>query len=272
MYELESSESKSSLEKRSQGLAKEDDSNYDDGDRSDGVILPPVEDIACVDGDSLAGDTADNTLGVKAPSHYIFYGMFSFICFGPLSTNFSATLAFGTPLTQTVAERKENSRAAQRLKEIEHRDVERSIGLARGMDMQGKFTMGLIAQKEDDADREDRQLRFLALTKKIDASQKLLDTMVLIADKTSASAQSAVWTKITDLTEKIESMLEELEEQKKPTNRVTNPIVSRVLEQASASIGVDLRSDNAVSLTEGVHNVDIENEDSGSFPEFLNNN
>ena len=111
------------------------------------------------------------------------------------------------------------------------------------------------------------------MTKKIDASQKLLDTMILIADKTAASAQSAVWTKkITDLTEKIESMLEELEEQKKPTPRVTNPIVSQVLEHVLASIGVDLCSNNAVTLTEGVHNDDIVNDDSGSFSEFLNNN
>ncbi len=79
--------------------------------------------------------------------------------------------------------------------------------------MQGKYTMGLIAQKEDDTDREEWQMHFLALTKKIDASQKLLDTMILIADKTSALAGSTVWSKISDLTEKIELMLEELDEQ-----------------------------------------------------------
>ena len=100
--------------------------------------------------------------------------------------------------------------------------------------------MELIAQKEDDAEREERQMQFLALTKKIDASQKLLDTMILIAEKMSAEAGSSVWSKISDRTEKIESMLEELEEQQKPRARVTNSIVLHVLEQASMSIGVDL--------------------------------
>ena len=153
-YELESSESKSQLEKRSQGGtvndpttrrssrsdAMEDDNNDDDGARSQDVIRPPVEDIACIDGNSAASGvegvaSAENPFGVKAPPHDMFYSMLSFVCFGPLTTNFSATLAFGTPLTQTVAERKKNLRAAQCLKEMERRDAERSAGHAREMNM-----------------------------------------------------------------------------------------------------------------------------------------
>ena len=102
--------------------------------------------------------------------------MLSFVCFGPLTANFSVTIAFGIPLSQTPREWKENLCAVQQMKEAECRDAEHSVGHGQVMNMQGKFTMGLIAQKEDDTEREERQIRFLALTKKIDASQKLLDT------------------------------------------------------------------------------------------------
>jgi hypothetical protein len=215
----------------------------------------------------VEGDASlDNPFAVTAPRQYMFYGMLSFVCFGPLTANFSVTLAFGTPLSQTPKGQKENSCAAQRMKEAERRDAEHSVGHGQGMNMQGKFTMGLIAQKEDDAEREERQMRFLALTKKIDASQKLLDTMILIAEKMSAEAGSSVWSKISDQTEKIESMLEELEEQQKPRARVTNSIVSHVLEQASMSIGVDLgMMVNAHELAELDEDVMLStiNEDSG---------
>jgi hypothetical protein len=77
---------------------------------------------------------------------------------GPLTKNFSSTLAFGTLLSQTPAERKENLCAAQRIKEAESRDAEHSIGHRCGLNMQGKFTMGLISQKEDDAGKEARQM------------------------------------------------------------------------------------------------------------------
>jgi hypothetical protein len=73
-------------------------------------------------------------------------------------------------------------------------------------------------------------------------------------------------------------MLEELEEQQKPRARVTNPIVLRVLEQVSASIGVDLGMEvQALTFTQtaseptGVDNVIISsiNEDSASLSELF---
>jgi hypothetical protein len=118
---------------------------------------------------------SNNPFGVTAPPDYIFYGTFSFICFGPLSDHFSATLALGAPLSQTAAQRKENSRAMLRKKESERKGVVRSIGEDRGISIQTKVSMGLLAQKEDDADREDSQMRFLTLSKELDGAQKLLD-------------------------------------------------------------------------------------------------
>jgi len=182
--------------------------------------------------------SSNNPFGVTAPHDYIFYGKFSFICFGPLTDHFSATLALGAPLSQTAAQRKENSRAALRKKESERKNVDRSIGEERGISIQTKVSMGLLAQKEDDADREDLQLRFLALSKELDGAQKLLDAKILIAEKILAPAGSSAWIKIAELSDKIESLLTELDSVRKKTDRVRNPIVSRVLEQASSAMGI----------------------------------
>jgi hypothetical protein len=62
-----------------------------------------------------------------------------------------------------------------RKKESERKGVVRSIGEDRGISIQTKVSMGLLAQKEDDADREDSQMRFLTLSKELDGAQKLLD-------------------------------------------------------------------------------------------------
>ena len=113
-----------------------------------------------------------------------------------------------------------------------------SIGKERGISIQTKVSMGLLAQKEDDADHEDRQMRSLALSKELDGAQKLLDTKILIAEKMLAPAGSSAWIKVGELSNKIESLLTELEILRKKTDRISNPIVCQVLEQASAVMGI----------------------------------
>jgi hypothetical protein len=73
------------------------------------------------------------------------------------------------------------------------------IGNGEGMMMQAKFMMGLIAQKEDDAEREEQQMQFLALSKGVEATQKLLDSKILIAEKTLSPAGTPIWGKISEL-------------------------------------------------------------------------
>jgi hypothetical protein len=53
-----------------------------------------------------------------------------------------------------------------------------------------------------------------------------------------APAGSSAWIKIAELSDKVESLLSELDTLRKKTDRVSNPIVSRVLEQASAAMGI----------------------------------
>jgi hypothetical protein len=93
------------------------------------------------------GDADEEGSVVAAQSGYIFYGLFNFICFGPLTEHFSATLAFGALVLQSPSQRKNNARAAQRAKESEHRDAEHSVCAERGLSLQSKFKMGMIAQK-----------------------------------------------------------------------------------------------------------------------------
>ena len=139
-----------------------------------------------------------------------------------------------------------------RKKESELKDVVRLIGEDRGISIQTKVSMGLLAQKEDDADREDRQMRFLALSKELDGAQKLLDAKILIAEKMLAPAGSSAWIKIAELSDKVESLLSELDMLRKKTDRVSNPIVSRVLEQASAAMGITTSTKDTTELEDTV--------------------
>jgi len=226
-----------------------DEITGDDGNGEAGSTIDNIGDIALdvggVDDNELS---SNNPFGVTAPPGYVFYGKFTFICFGPLSDHFSATLAFGAPLSQTVAQRKENSRAMLCKKESERKDVVRLIGEERGITIQTKVSMGLLAQKEDDADREHRQMHFLALSKELDGAQKLLDAKILIAEKMLTPAGSSAWVKIAELSDKIESLLSELDMLRNKTDRATNPIVSRVLEQASAAMGIPATSTKEMSI------------------------
>lgn len=76
------------------------------------------------------------------------------------------------------------------------------------------------------------------MSKELDGAQKLLDAKILIAEKILAPAGSSAWIKIAELSDKIESLLTELNSVRKKTDRVRNPIVSRVLEQASSAMGI----------------------------------
>ena len=108
--------------------------------------------------------------------------------------------------------------------------------------------MGMIAQKEQDNAREEHQMNFLALSKELEATQKLLDINILIAEKTSARLGASAWTKIAALSEKIESLLSELEGLWKTTLQsagTTNEIVTCMLEHAFISMGMPNNASSA---------------------------
>ena len=72
----------------------------------------------------------------------------------------------------------------------------------------------------------------MALSKELEATQKLLGINILMVEKTSAPPGASAWTIIAALLEKIESLLSELE------GLWMNKIVTRVLEHASILMGM----------------------------------
>ena len=77
----------------------------------------------------------------------------------------------------------------------------------------------------------------------------LLDVNILIAEKTNAPPEASAWSKIAALSTKVESLLGELQTLWKDNASIAgmNPIVSRVLEHASISIGFTETEKNDVT-------------------------
>jgi hypothetical protein len=75
---------------------------------------------------------------VMAPEGFTYLGKLSFICFGPTSKFFAATLAMGGQSNRTVAERKEGTRKAQRKVNTERANTGREVGIDRGMTMNAR--------------------------------------------------------------------------------------------------------------------------------------
>jgi hypothetical protein len=89
--------------------------------------------------------------GVIAPEGFTYLGKLSFLCFGPTSKYFAATLAMGEQSNRTVEERKEGSRKAQRKVNMERANTDREVGIDRGMTMNARMQCAFMAQNEDNA-------------------------------------------------------------------------------------------------------------------------
>ena len=71
--------------------------------------------------------------GVNAPEGFTYIGKLSFICFGPASKFFASILAMGGQWNCTVEGKKEGSRKAQRKLNTERANMDREVGIDRGM-------------------------------------------------------------------------------------------------------------------------------------------
>jgi hypothetical protein len=92
------------------------------------------DDIVVVDSTVL--NTLDPLGGIVAPRGYTYIGKLAFICFGPTSKFFAGTLAIGGQSKCSVEEKKEGPRKAMRKITMERSDINREIGIDRGMTMQ----------------------------------------------------------------------------------------------------------------------------------------
>ena len=142
---------------------------------------------------------------IIAPEGFTYLGKLSFLCFGPASKYFAATLAMGGQSNRMVEERKEGSRKAQRKVNTERANTDREVGIDRGMTMNARMQCAFMAQKEDDAVQRHCDLRMLMLTKSIKSTERLVNLKMKIYDRMgSDGGDTFSMTAINLLMEKLE--------------------------------------------------------------------
>ncbi len=131
-------------------LQVEEDTDFDDVD----VQTDPIE---------LDSWDPFGRGGVPAPEGFTYIGKLSFICFGPTSKFFASTLAMGGQSYRTVEEKKDGSRKAQRKINTERANMDREVGIERGMTMHAQMQCAFMAQNEDDAIQRHRDMHNYSL-------------------------------------------------------------------------------------------------------------
>jgi hypothetical protein len=175
---------------------------------------------------------------VIAPDGYCYVGKLVFICFGPTSKYFAGTLAMGGQSDRTAEEKKQGSRKEQRKVTTDRNNMDREVGLDRGLNMQSKMQCALMAQNEDDADQRHRDMRMLMLSKQIESTERLVELKLKTSERMILGGSEAqVNFTIQLLMEKLERFSGELETMMQE-KRKTNPIVGNVLTVVAKAMGL----------------------------------
>ncbi len=118
----------------------------------------------------LLGELPDNWEpldGITAPGRYCNYGKLTFVCFGPTSKYFSATLSMGWDTGQAIEKKREGSRlrTAQRKLNKSRDDVNHDVGGSeRGMSLEMKVSFGFMVQHKDEAEQKHHDREFMTLS------------------------------------------------------------------------------------------------------------
>jgi hypothetical protein len=131
------------------------------------------DDVVVVD--SMALNTWVPFGGIAAPRGYTYIGKLAFICFGPASKFFASTPAMGGQSKRSAEEEKEGLMRAIHKITKEQTDINREIGINRGMTMQAQMQCAFIAQNKDDVIQQHRDMRMVMLTKQIKSTERLLN-------------------------------------------------------------------------------------------------
>ena len=109
----------------------------------------------------------------------------------------------------------------------------------RGMSLNLKISAGLIAQNEEVNAQQDRNLQVMSLSKQIDVTQKALDfkERMMTAMEMDKDEKRTIYNKMTELLNKIQRLSNKMA-LLTDERRSTNPIVARILQHASTSMGV----------------------------------
>jgi hypothetical protein len=193
----------------------------------DGISIDSSsDDVVVVDFDPFGG--------IAALQGYTFIGKLAFICFGPVSKYFASTLAMGGQSKRSAEEKKEGSmRSIQKINKAQN-DINRKIGMDRGMSMQAQMQCAFMAQNKDDAIQQHRDMRMVMLTKQIKSTERLIELKIKMSDRMGGGGSEAIETlmdKLDNLSANLVSMMSEV--------RVTNPIVGNVLANATKAMGLE---------------------------------
>jgi hypothetical protein len=123
--------------------------------------------VGSVDPTALPNDQWDDMVSrwnptntIVAPDGYTWFGKYAFICFGPTKEKvyFSATLVLGGS-SENLEERKAGGRSTMCQMEHERENANRAAGGdERGISISVKISAGIIAQNEESAVQQDRNL------------------------------------------------------------------------------------------------------------------
>ena len=127
-----------------------------------------------------------------------------------------------------------------RKKECERENTNRAAGAdERGMSIGVKISAGIIAQNEESAVQQDRNLRVVAISKQIDAARDMIgfkERMMTAIDMDN-DEKRVVYKEIGDLMMKIQTLTDEMRSVTEAPRQM-NPIVDQVLCHASSSMGI----------------------------------
>jgi hypothetical protein len=209
------------------------------------------------------GETDWSPYGGRAPDDYRFPGFATYACFGPHTSFFSSMInPLGNNYTKDdadgAAKKKRGGRQALRKEDAKQARVEREYGSERGMCMKDKAAMCSVAQNEEAAAMRDREAKLAELTVLVSSKERSRDSYFKLLDLTDGDEKKSLVDTIKQLTAEIakhNSEIETLTLQK----RAANPIVSAVMKQVAASMGVKEASSDIASDA-GVDTVDTDEE------------
>jgi hypothetical protein len=252
------------ITKEGSSLLLEDTS--DDDDKILGAISEEGMPMMHDDGYSI-DSSSDNVVvvdfdpfgGIAAPRGYTYIGKLAFICFGPASKFFASTLTMGGQSKRSAEEKQEGlMRSIRKITEAQN-DINREIGIDRGMSMQARMKCAFMAQNKDDAIQQHRDIWMVMLGKQIKSTERLIELKIKMSDRMGGGGLEAIETlmdKLENLSANLDSMMSEV--------RVTNPIVGNVLANATKAMG--LESDAKVR---GMPKRNEDDKDDGEFDKDL---
>jgi hypothetical protein len=140
----------------------------------------------------------------------------------------------------------------------EQTDINREIGINRGMTMQTQMQCEFLAQNKDDAIQRHRDIRMVMLTKQIESTERLIELKIKMSDRMGGGGLVAnCFTAIHTLMDKLEKLNADLDSMMSEV-RATNPIVGNVLVNAAKTMGLD-----SAAKVMGMPKRDEDNEDDG---------